>query len=214
MGLQWKYEFMPTSTSMIIKPFAELGQADDASLLIRPLDIDPANVAEGVSDYRQRLIASFELADEVPDTTRQSYERVRTIYTYGILCYEFYTVAADHARLVAEQALRDRFLPFYGGTPVFLDKNNVEHPVPAQRFDDLYRHEEPLVDKKWRRLKLISGREPIVFNGMLPSLLKWARAEGLLGGQRDRWQDRFRVIFRNYTAHPNYHLEMPDDATT
>jgi hypothetical protein len=199
---------------MIIKSLAQLAQPDEASLVIRPLDIDPASVAEGVAEYRQRLVAGFELVDGVPETTRASYERVRTIYSYGIMCYELYTVAGNEARLVVEQTLRDRFLPFYQGTVTFLDGSGAEHPVTTQRFDDLYDRDSPLVKKNWRRLKLQSGRAPIEFNGMLTSLLRWAREEGLLGGQRDRWQDRFRVWFRNYTAHPHHHLETPDDAAS
>jgi hypothetical protein len=198
---------------MIIKTLTELAEPDEASLLIRPLDIDPAHVAEGVAEYRQSLIASFELLDEVPESTRKSYDQVRTIYSYGVLCYDLYTAAGNQARLVMEQALRDRFLPFYGGTVTFVDSANVEHTVTAKQFDQLYDPDHPLVQRKWR-LKLQSGRKLIYFDGMLTSLLRWAREEGLLGGQRDRWQDRFRVWFRNYTAHPHYHLEMPDDATT
>jgi len=38
--------------------------------------------------------------------------------------------------------------------------------------------------------------------------------ERLLGGQRDRWQDKFRVSFRNHAAHPEYSREMPDDAAS
>ena len=49
---------------------------------------------------------------------------------------------------------------------------------------------------------------------MLASLLKWAREERLLGGQRDRWEDRFRVKFRNYTARSEYHRGVPDDAAS
>lgn len=197
---------------MIIKTLAELAEPDKASLAIKPLGIDPAKVAEGVAEYRQSLVAGFELVDEVPESTRASYERVRTLYSYGVLCYELYTVAANQARLVVEQALRDRFLPFYGGTVTFVDRVKAEHYVTVGEFDELFDRDNPLVNRGWR-LKLRSGREPIYFNGMLASLLRWAREEGLLGGQRDRWQDRFRVRFRNYTAHSHYHLEMPDDAT-
>jgi len=196
---------------MIVKTLAELAEPDLASLVIRPLDIDPAKIAEGVAEYRQRQVASFELVDAVPDSTRMSYERIRRIYSYGVLDYDLYTVAGNQARLVVEQALRDRFLPFYGGTPVFIDGKGGEHPVLAGRFGDLYDADRPLVRKSWR-LKIQSGRHPIPFNGMLSSLLRWARAEGLLGGQRDRWQDKFRIRFRNYTAHSEYHREMPDDA--
>jgi len=195
---------------MIVKTLAELAEPDLASLVIRPLDIDPAKIAEGVAEYRQRQVASFELVDAVPDSTRMSYERIRRIYSYGVLDYDLYTVAGNQARLVVEQALRDRFLPFYGGTPVFIDGKGGEHPVLAGRFGDLYDADRPLVRKSWR-LKIQSGRHPIPFNGMLSSLLRWARAEGLLGGQRDRWQDKFRILFRNYTAHSEYHREMPDD---
>jgi len=195
---------------LIIKKLSELAEPDEASLVIRPLGIDPGRVAEGVAEHRQNLIASFELADAVPDTTRASYDRVRAIYSYGIFCYDLYTVAGNQARLVAEQALRERFLPFYGGTVTFADRQGHEHRLTPVRFSDLFDRDDPRVLRGWR-LKLRSGRL-IAFNGMLTALLRWAREERLLGGQRDRWQDRFRITFRNYAAHSEYHREMPDDA--
>jgi hypothetical protein len=196
---------------VIIKTLTELAEPDEASLAIRPIDIDPAAVAERVAEYRQRLVADFELIDGVPESTRNSYDRARTIYSYGVFCYDLYTAAGNQARLVLEQALRERFLPFYGGTVTFIDGKGGEHEVTARRFGDLFDRGNPLVKSGWR-LKLRSGRKPIPFNGMLASLLRWAREERLLGGQRDRWQDKFRVMFRNYTAHSEYHREMPDDA--
>ena len=196
---------------MIIKSLAELVEPDEASLAIRPININPAAVAEGVAEYRQRLVADFELIDEVPESTRSSYNRVRTIYAYGIFCYDLYTVAGNQARLVLEQALRERFLPFYGGTVTFIDGKDCQHEVTAARFSELFDRDNPLVKRGWQ-LKVRSGRNPIPFNGMLASLLQWAREERLLGGQRDRWQDKFRVMFRNYAAHSEYHREMPDDA--
>jgi hypothetical protein len=57
-----------------------------------------------------------------------------------------------------------------------------------------------------------SGHEPVRFNGMLKSLLRWARAEGLLAGQGDRMRDEPRAWFRNYVAHPSYHLYDPGHA--
>ena len=198
---------------VIIKTLSELAEPDKASLAIRPLDIDPKRIAEGVAEYRQSLVASFELVDDVPESTRSSYERVQNIYSYGILSYDLYTVAGNQARLVVEQALRERFLPFYGGIVTFVDGAGREHEVTAQRFSELHDRAHPLVKDSWK-LKLRSGRQPIWFNGMLASLLNWARGEGLLGGQRDRWQDRFRVAFRNYTAHSEYHRELPDDAAS
>lgn len=196
---------------MIIRTLAELAVPDKASLAIRPLGIDPAAVAEGVAEYRQRLVAGFELIDGVPESTRNSYDRVRAIYAYGVFCYDLYTVAGNQARLVLEQALRERFLPFYGGTVTFIDGSGSQREVTAEWFSDLFDQDRPLVRSGWL-LKLRSGRNPIRFNGMLASLLRWARGEGLLGGQRDRRQDKYRVIFRNYAAHSEYHRGMPDDA--
>src|SRR5258708_17573526 len=106
------------------------------------------------------------------------------IYAYGIFSYDFYTVAASYARLVVEQALRDRFLPFHGGTVTLLGRDGGEHAVTARRFDDLHDRDAPLVDRSWRRLKLQDVRAAIPFNGMLASLLPWPRAEGLVGRPR------------------------------
>jgi hypothetical protein len=66
---------------VIIKTLAELAEPDEASLVIRPLGIDPARAADGVAEYQQNLIANFELIDEVPESTRNSYDRVRTTFT-------------------------------------------------------------------------------------------------------------------------------------
>ena len=130
---------------MIIKSLAELAEPDEASLAIRPLDIDPARVAEGVAEFRQELVAGFELVGEVPESTRLSYDRVRTIYAYGVLCYDLYTVAGNQALLVVEQALRERFLPFYGGTVTFIDGADREHQVTPERFSQLFDRDDPLV---------------------------------------------------------------------
>ncbi len=159
---------------VIVKTLAELAEPDEASLVIRPLGIDPAAVAEGVAEYRQRLVAEFELIDGVPEGTRNSYDRVRAIYAYGVFCYDLYTVAGNQARLVLEQALRERFLPFYGGTVTFIDGRGSQHEVTAKRFSELFDRDNPLVKRGWL-LKLRSGRNPIPFNGMLTSLLRWAR---------------------------------------
>jgi DNA-binding XRE family transcriptional regulator len=54
--------------------------------------------------------------------------------------------------------------------------------------------------KSWK-LQPTSGRPAFRFDGMLTSLLAWARAEKLLAGQRDRLRDRPRVNLRNFVAH-------------
>ena len=168
---------------------------------------------EDAAEYEQKVISSLDLSDRVPESTRLSYERLRAIYTYGVLCYDLYTVAGDLARLAIEQALRERFLPFYGETVNFTDRQGQPQTVTASRFEDLHkaiRRDDGRL-RGWR-LNLQSGREPIWFDGHLPSLLRWARSEGLLAGQRDRMRDAPRAWFRNYVAHPNYHLDDPGRA--
>jgi hypothetical protein len=65
--------------------------------------------------------------------------------------------------------------------------------------------------KHWK-IQLRSGRPGFQFTGGLASLLRWARAEGLLSGQGDRMRDVIRKRSRDRVAHPHYHLEMPDHA--
>lgn len=191
---------------MTIKTLAELTQPDKRSLAGLVFKTD----AEKASEYLQKRISSLELAEQVPETTRNSFDRLRTIYTYGILCYDLYTVAGDQARLILEQALRERFLPFYSGTVTFTDANHDDHHIQADKFGDLFdalRQDGRLRKPHRWRLKLRTGKDPIYFDGMLDCLLRWARAEGLLGGQRDRVRDRSRLWFRTYVAHPTYHLQ-------
>jgi hypothetical protein len=75
--------------------------------------------AKGIGEYRQKLVADFQL-DVVPASTRPSYDRVRTIYACGILCMTG-TPSRRPSPAVVEHAQRDRFLPFYDGTVMFLD---------------------------------------------------------------------------------------------
>ena len=66
------------------------------------------------------------------------------------------------------------------------------HDVPAASFRELYDeiHAQGRLHKPQRwRLRLRQSGELIYFDGMLGSLLRWARAEGLLRGQRNRHLD-------------------------
>jgi hypothetical protein len=191
---------------MDIRTLAEMQEPDRRSLMSYVWTAEPAQAAE----LAQYAIGQVKLAPAVPDTTRQAFERLRTLFAYGILCYDLYTVAGDLARMVTEQALRERFLPFYGGEPIFVcASDQCAKKVTADRWEAIPR--KFLQDGKWL-LRLRSGHAPIKFNGMLASLLEWARAEGLLTGQGDRLQDQVRTWFRNFAAHPTWHLQGPNDA--
>ncbi|HEX5403985.1 MAG TPA: hypothetical protein VFX16_16995 [Pseudonocardiaceae bacterium] len=197
-----------------IRSLEELAQPDKRSLMFGPGGMGRHPDAEAVSRWNQDLVFRIELSDAVPETTQKSFERLQETYLRGIFYYEQYTVAADMARLIAEQAIAERFLAFYEGLVTFVDTENVTHSIrPANFYDlqkDLSKHSRGGSEAQWR-LKLRSG-QTISFDGMLFSLFRWARAEGLLGGQGDRIRDGARVALRNFVAHPQYHLGSPMDA--
>jgi hypothetical protein len=165
---------------MEIKNLAEPQEPDRRSLMSSVWTGAPARAAE----LTQYGLSQIELASDVPETTWQSFERLYTLFAYGTLCYDLYTVAGDLARLVLEQALRERFLPFYGGTVHFTDGQGHSQPVTVTKYDDLYRaiRKDDGRLRGWK-LQLRSGAKPFVFSGELTSLLRWARAERLLTGQ-------------------------------
>jgi hypothetical protein len=200
---------------VIIKTLAELQAPDEGSLKFSPWGLGGRMDPEDAARWQQEAIARYELTVQAPETTRLSFERVRTIYSYGVLCYELYTVAGDQARLTTEQALRDRFLPFYNGVVPFTDAKGAPQSIAAASWQEFFKElnsEDRLRKPKSWKLQPTSGRPAFRFDGMLTSLLGWARAERLLAGQRDRLRDRPRVDLRNFVAHGTYHLAMPPDA--
>ena len=135
------------------------------------------------------------------------------LYRQGLFCYDLYTDAGDQARLLIEQALKERFVEFYGGTVLFTDGQGSTQTVKASAFSDVFwgiRRADGR-PRNWK-IQLRSGRPGFQFTGGLASLLRWARAEGLLTGQGDRMRDVIRKRSRDRVAHPDYHLEMPDHA--
>ncbi len=103
-------------------------------------------------------------------------------------------------------------MEFYGGTAEFRDTAGNPHHVSTEPFRDLQaevrRHEED----QWRLVVSRTGGA-IRFDGMLDSLLRWAREEGLLRGQRNRALDRPLRDMRDYVAHgAGDHLLMPGDS--
>jgi len=170
-------------------------------------------VPEDAAVYQERVMAQFNVPASVPETVTRSFDRLRMVYQQALLCYDLYTVAGDQARLVAELALRERFVEFYGGTVLFTDGQGNPQTVPATTFDEVYQGIRGADGrlKHWK-IQLRSGRPEFEFTGGMASLLRWARAEGLLAGQGDRMRDSVRKWFRDRAAHPAYHLEGPDHA--
>ncbi len=185
----------------------ELQAADPASLLLAPWGIGRFT-AEQAASYYSELAASFQIPEVVPETTRLAFDRARDVFRYGVLNYDLFTVAGDQAKLSLEQALRDRFVPWSQGAIEL--RRKLKQPgtaVAVKTYADVLGG----IKSIGPHLTLSKGRV-IYFDGMLDSLLKWARAEHLLAGQRDRLLDRPRVNLRNIVGHQGYHRDLPDSA--
>jgi hypothetical protein len=203
---------------MKIKSLAELRQADERTLAFSPEGLLTGSRMrpEDAALFQQEVISRAALVPAVGDGTRNTFDRLRSLHAYGIMFYDAFTIADDLAHLVIEQALRERFVEFYGGNVPFEDASGVVHDVPAAKFDLLYDeiHQDRRLRKPQRwRLRLRRTGELIYFDGMLDSLLRWARREGLLRGQRNRRLEALLKWFRNYAAYrPDYHLGTSVDA--
>jgi len=203
---------------MDIKSLEELRQADERTLRFISLGFSTGGMLrpEDAAVYQQEVISHAELVPAVAEGTRNTFERLRSLHAYGVLSYEIFTAAEDLAHLVIEQALRDRFLEFHHGVVIFEDARGAMHEVTAATFDALYReiHQEGRLRRPHRwRLRVRRTGELIYFDGMLGSLFRWARGEGLLRGQRNRWLEPVLMKFRNLVAHGSGdHLVMPVDA--
>lgn len=115
---------------MDIQPLPELQKPDERTLRFSPYGLGGRMRPEDSAEFQQQVAARHELVPAVADGTRQSFEQLKTIYAYGVLCYDIFTVIHDHALLVFEQALRDRFIDFHHGKATFVDpRTNQEKEV-------------------------------------------------------------------------------------
>ena len=193
-----------------LSALAELREPDQRSMM---WTVGGAAAPEAAAENHKRVMTQLDVPTAVPDAVRKSFDRIRSIYRQGLFCYDLYTVAGDQARLLIELALKERFVEFYGGTVLFTDGQGNTQTVKASSFEEVYRGiRGPDGRPKHWKIQLRSGRPGFQFTGGLASLLRWARAEGLLSGQSDRMRDVIRKRSRDRVAHPDYHLEMPDHA--
>jgi hypothetical protein len=100
---------------MIVKTLAELQEADEGTLRFTPmgLGLSVKMRPEDSTEFQQEVVAQLDLDPPVAGGTRQSFEHLRTVFAYGVFCYEVFALVQDHALLVIEQALRDRFVDFH-----------------------------------------------------------------------------------------------------
>lgn len=201
---------------MHIRTFEELTTPDERTLRFTPLGLSTMGTLtpEAAAEFQQAVIAHCDLHDEVPEGTLNSFERLRTMHSYGILAYEAFTVADDLAWLLLEQALRERFIAFYDQTvPLVQAKSGAARHIQATDFsgvDDAFRSKGSHAKGAWK-LPLTDG-SMMEFRGSMAQLQEWARREGLLDGQRNKRLDPLYRSMRNNVAHPRYHLGMPVDS--
>ena len=120
---------------MEIKTLSELQEPDGRSLMWSVWTAAP----EKATELAQYALSQIALSLNVPETTRQS-SNVCALCSPTAFCVTTCTpFTGDLARLVTEQALRERFLPFYGGTVNFIDGQGRPQTVAPASYDDLYR---------------------------------------------------------------------------
>ncbi|MCX4596913.1 hypothetical protein OG819_46980 [Streptomyces sp. NBC_01549] len=203
-----------------IRSLEELQTPDSTALIFTPFGLGGAMPPERSAEFLQRLVADCVLAPDVAEGTRREFDRLQHLFPYGLLDYDVFTVVDDRALLVMEQALRERFVQWCAGAVTFEDANGLESP----RSEDVRTYDDVLAAVKTlgRRSRRIPRQQPsphwrlkvgstlIDFNGMLAGLRTWARAAGLLRGQRTRGIEHAMSNLRNAVAHPTgYHRRMP-----
>ncbi len=130
--------------------------------------------------YIQGLVASCDLAPEIPDHVRDQFETCCKLHVYGYFVWEFFTAATRLAYMTLEAALGAKFLTcFPNGVPL-VHKRDGECVLNPPNFGELATTLSTGEHPRWR----VQGLPD--FNGSMRSLLDWARSEQLLYGQRNK----------------------------
>lgn len=200
---------------MEIRTFAELRMPDQRTLLFGGMGLitDGQLRPEDAAKFQQRAIAAANLIPSVPDAVRQSLERLRELHAYGVLWYDAFTVVTDLRWVVLELALRERFVDFYTGSIPLVAPDGTEEHFTAANFHSIRQafRKGGSHAKGWR-LKLQTGSRLIAMPVTLRPLLRWARREGLLFGQRNRYlEESVFADMRNEFAHGGaFRVGMPN----
>lgn len=116
-----------------------------------------------------------------------------------------------------EQALQERFVTFYGGEIPLISKSG-EQTFNVQNFGEVivaFGRKGQYRRGGWT-VKLNSTGKALQLAGPFVAgfgqLQQWARQEGLFGGQRNKQLEVIQQRFRNWSAHPHRHINMPSSA--
>lgn len=201
---------------MNIRSFAELTTANEHTRRFTSLGFATGGMlsSEDAAEFQQQCIATADLVGAVPNSTRSSYERLRTLHAHGVLCYDAFTAASDLSWVVLEQALRERFIAFYEGDVPLVAPDGTETLLALSDFADLgdaLRASGSFAKRS--KLRLRAGDTMAIPRSLAP-LLEWARREQLLEGQRNRRveQDLLHQIRNRFAHGADFHVTMPPDS--
>ena len=167
--------------------------------------------AELAAQKLQRMIEKAGLDESVAEPLRKNFERLRTLHVYGLLCYDLFTVVNDQALLLAEHALRARFVDLYEHRVTFVKDGKDDRTIDAASFSEVSEKVRSSDHRGWK-LRLRNG-QAMPFNASTKHLYQWARKERLLSGHRNRGYEQITIKMRNRVAHPDsYHLTWEVDS--
>ncbi len=203
---------------MASKTFTDLATPDERSLRFSSRGFSPNFLltAESAAAHIQRTV-EVRLEEAVPQTMRDSFDRVRWTHIYGLFDYSLFTAAGDLAVLALQQAFAERLMSYYSGVIPLVNQSGVDKPLAAARYEAVH---DALLEKDgthrrgdWFIRSLVEPGAKTQFRGGLGQFFSWARQERLLDGQRSKLFDRILVKMRNRAAHPaSYKLSMPTDS--
>lgn len=151
-------------------------------------------------------MAHLTLPETVPASVQSQFEKVKDLYRAGLFQYDNFQTAARDAHRVIEVALKVCFVNHYSsGLPLVVSTERVVEAITS--WSDVV----PLLRRRPGIRPRLAGHRS--FNGSLMSLMRWARAERYLYGQRNRRRERLTVDMRNELFHTERDIvEMPPNA--
>ncbi|WP_431885362.1 hypothetical protein [Micromonospora wenchangensis] len=160
-------------------------------------------------EIHQSSLDSAAIKAVVPDGIRERFERLKQKYLFGVVDYEQFTDVADSVLTMYEPVLRARFVEFFSSRQVrLIRRDGTPLATDVSNYEAVH---EIVVRERTAKIETTSG--PVPFNGTLDGLMRWARAERLLRGQRAKGKERLVVRMRNRLAHDSsHHILSPVDA--